>query len=176
MKIRQIAFNSILAAMCAVLGVLALDFGNLKITFESVPVLIGALMFGAPDGAAIGFAGTFIYQVICYGFTATTFLWILPYCVCGFLTGWYAKRRGFRLSRGQTIFVVVFAEIMITTLNTGVLYIDSKIYGYYSAVYIFGTLLPRYAICLGKAAAVGAGMPKLVSVCSRAVRGGETAA
>lgn len=130
-------------------------------------------MFGAPEGAAIGFVGTFIYQVIRYGFTATTFLWILPYCACGVLAGLYVKRRGFRLSRGHTIFIVVLAEIMITTLNTGVLYIDSKIYGYYSEVYVFGTLLPRYIICLGKAAAMGAVMPKLVSVCSRAVRGGR---
>jgi len=71
MKTRQIAFDSVLAAMCAVLGALALDFGNLRITFEDVPVLIGALMFGAPEGSAIGFVGTFIYQIIRYGFTAT---------------------------------------------------------------------------------------------------------
>jgi len=94
MKTRQIAFDSVLAAMCAVLGTLALDFGNLKITFEDVPVLIGALMFGAPEGSAIGFVGTFIYQIIRYGFTATTFLWILPYCLCGLFVGLYAKRRG----------------------------------------------------------------------------------
>ncbi len=176
MKTRQIAFDSVLAAMCAVLGALALDFGNLRITFEDVPILIGALMFGAPEGSAIGFVGTFIYQIIRYGFTATTFLWILPYCLCGLFVGLYAKRRGFRLSRGQTILIVILAEIMITTLNTGVLYIDSKIYGYYSAVYIFGTLLPRYAICVGKAVAVGAVLPKLVSVCGRAARGGKAAA
>ena len=32
-KTRQLALNAVLAAMCAALGYLSLDFGNLKITF-----------------------------------------------------------------------------------------------------------------------------------------------
>ena len=44
-----------LVAMCTVLAAIALKLGgNLKITFESVPVHIGALLFGPVDGMIIG--------------------------------------------------------------------------------------------------------------------------
>ena len=169
MKTRQMVIDSMLAAMCAVLGAVSLDFGNLKITLESLPVIIGALLFGPLDGAAIGFVGTLVYQIPRYGFTATTVLWVLPYVICGLIVGFYAKHHGFELKRGQTILIVVIAELMVTTLNTGVLYLDSKIYGYYSAAYIFGTLLLRYAICMGKAIVSGAILPPLTNALKRII-------
>ena len=162
MTTRQMAADSMLAAMCAVLGAVALDAGNLKITLESVPIIVGALLFGSLDGAAIGFVGTLVYQLLRYGVSVTTLLWILPYVVCGLIVGLYAQKRGFSLSTKQTIIIVVIAELVVTTLNTGVMYIDSKIYGYYSAVYIFGSIAVRYAICVGKAIVIGALMPPLV--------------
>ena len=132
---QKIAANSMLAAMCAVLGFVSIDMGNLKLTLESVPILIGALLFGPADGALIGFVGTFVYQLLRYGISATTLLWILPYVLCGLVVGLYSKQRKFALTLRQTIFIVLAAELMITLLNTGVMYIDSKIYGYYSFVY-----------------------------------------
>ena len=127
MTTRQMAADSMLAAMCAVLGAVALDVGNLKITLESVPIIVGALLFGSLDGAAIGFVGTLVYQLLRYGVSVTTLLWILPYVVCGLIVGLYAQKRGFSLSTKQTIIIVVIAELVVTTLNTGVMYIDSKI-------------------------------------------------
>lgn len=162
MNAKRMTVISMLAAMCAVLGAISIDLGNLKITLESIPVILGAALFGPIDGALVGFVGTFVYQVIRYGFSVTTLLWMLPYCVCGLIVGFYAKKRDYNLSVKQMILIVVIAELVITTLNTGVLYIDSKIYGYYSAVYIFGTLVPRYLICVGKAVAEGALLPLLI--------------
>ncbi len=162
MTVRQMAADSMLAAMCAVLGAVALDLGNLKITLESLPIIVGALLFGPADGAAIGFVGTFVYQLLRYGLSVTTLLWILPYLVCGLIVGLYAKKKSFAPDVKQTIIIVVIAELAVTTLNTGVMYIDSKIYGYYSAVYIFGSIAVRYAICVGKAIVTGAIMPPLV--------------
>ena len=46
MKTRKLALNAVLAAMCAALGALALDLNSIKITFESFPILLGALLFG----------------------------------------------------------------------------------------------------------------------------------
>lgn len=167
MTTKKLALNAILAAMCAVLGAISLDFGNLKLTFESLPVLIAALLFGPASAMAVGGIGTLLYQVLRYGVTATTALWILPYVLCGLLAGLYAKHRGFTLS-GKQLAVIVFAmSIMIFVLNTLVLTIDSKIYGYYSAVFIFGSLLPRAAICLAKAAAFTAVLPMLLRAAKR---------
>lgn len=162
MNAKRMTVISMLAAMCAVLGAISIDLGNLKITLESIPVILGAALFGPIDGALVGFVGTFVYQVIRYGFSVTTLLWMLPYCICGLIVGLYAKKHNYNLSVKQMILIVVIAELVITTLNTGVLYIDSKIYGYYSAVYIFGTLVPRYLICVGKAVAEGALLPLLI--------------
>ena len=49
---KQLTLDAMLAAMCAVLGYLAIDTGTVKVTFESVPVLIAALMFG-PQSVAV---------------------------------------------------------------------------------------------------------------------------
>lgn len=156
-----------MAAMCAVLGYLSIDMGNLKVTFESLPILISALLFGPASGMAVGGIGTLIYQMMRYGISATTVLWMLPYIVCGFLVGWYAKKSDFNLSSQKVMVLVVFNELLITILNTGVLYVDSKLYGYYSAVFIFGSLIPRIAICIGKAVAFGLILPNLTKALRR---------
>lgn len=174
MKTRQMAIDAMLAAMCAVLGYISLDMGNLKITFESLPVLLGALLFGPVDGMLIGGLGTLIYQLLRYGVTATTLLWILPYVLCGLVVGLYAKKKGFALSLKQTLFIVIAAELMITALNTGALYIDSKIYGYYSPAFIFGSLGIRLILCIGKSIAFGLVLPKLVSATQKLIRTGKT--
>ena len=166
-KTRQLAFDAMLAAMCAVLGYVALDVGNLKITFESVPILIGALLFGPLDGAAVGFVGTLIYQLLRYGVSATTLLWILPYVLCGALAGAYAKRHGFALNQRRLTCAVVTNELLITALNTVVLYIDSRIYGYYSAAFIFGSLTLRVIICVAKALAYSFALPPLLRALDR---------
>ena len=167
MKTKKLAVNAILAAMCAVLGAISLDLGNLKLTFESLPVLMAALLFGPIDAMAVGGIGTLLYQLLRYGVTATTALWILPYVLCGLLAGLYARRHGFELSVKQLAFITFATGIMIFLLNTLVLYIDSKIYGYYSAVFIFGSLPLRAAIALGKAAAFTAGLPMLLKAARR---------
>ncbi len=150
---KQLALDAMLAAMCAVLGYISLDFISMKITFESVPILIGALLFGPLDGAAIGLVVTLIYQLLRYGVSTTTLLWILPYVLCGLLVGWYASAHRFELTQKQMLFIVVVAELMVTLLNTGVIFVDSKIYGYYTPALITGSLALRLVICVGKAVA-----------------------
>lgn len=175
MKTRQLSINAMLAAMCAVLGYLAIDVGNLKLTFESLPILIAALLFGPIDGMAVGGIGTLVYQLLRYGVSATTLLWMLPYVVCGFIVGAYAKKKGFMLTTRQTIVLVVLNELLITALNTGLLYVDSLIYGYYSAVFVFGTLIPRLVICVAKATVFALVLPALVKAVRRAVGGARAA-
>ena len=60
----QLTINAMLAALCAVLGYVSLEMGNFKLTFESVPVLMAALMYGSVSGALVGGVGTFIYQIL----------------------------------------------------------------------------------------------------------------
>ena len=166
---KKLALDSMLAAMCAVLGYLSLDFGSLKITFESVPILLGALLLGPLDGLAIGGVGTLLYQLVRYGVSLTTPLWILPYALCGLLVGLGAARNGFRLSRRESTVLIIGSELMITLLNTVTLYIDSKLYGYYYPGFILAPLALRLAICVGKAAVFSAVLPQLADSVRRVV-------
>ena len=161
MKTRKLALNAVLAAMCASLGALALDLNSIKITFESFPILLGALLFGPLDGLAVGFVGTLLYQLLRYGVSVTTPLWILPYALAGLVTGFYAKRRGFSLTTKQTVGIVVAAEVLITALNTLVMYIDAKLYGFWFQGFFSAMRLPRSAVCIGKAVVFGLVLPKL---------------
>ncbi len=153
---------AMLAAVCAALGYISLETGNFKITFESLPVLLSGMMFGAIDGMLVGGIGTFIYQILRYGITATTFLWIAPYVLCGFFTGAVMRKLAARTEPKRIMFIVVSAELLIFVLNTCALYVDSIIYGYYSAVFIFGTIPLRIAFCVVKSVIFGILLPILL--------------
>lgn len=161
---RSMALTAILAAMCTVLGGLSLKIGgNFEFTFESIPVHIGALLFGPVEGALVGGIGTFIYQVLLsgYGLTATTPLWILPYVACGLIVGALSRRLPAPAKGVKLTLIILAAELSITLLNTLALAVDSLIYGYYSPAFIFGTLAIRLVICAAKAAAYSAALPLL---------------
>lgn len=167
MKTRQLTIDAMLCAVCAVLGYVALDLGNIKITFESLPILLGGLLFGPLDGMLIGGMGTLIYQLIRYGVSATTLLWIMPYVVCGLVVGGWARVRQFQLSRRETLLLTIAAELSVTALNTIPIYVDSKLYGYYFPGIILGALTLRLVICVVKAAAFGAVLPTLTEAVRR---------
>ena len=169
--VRQLALNAVLAAVCTVLAGLSLKIGgNLKISFESLPVHIGALLFGPVDGMLIGGIGTFIYQVLLsgYGISATTVLCILPYVSCGLMDGLCAARMG--RGRGGVFFTLLLSELCITLLNTFALYVDSKIYAYYSPAFVFGTLALRLFLCLVRALVYTTLMPPLLGSLKKVLR------
>ncbi len=154
-RTKKMATNAMLAALCAVLGFIAIDMWTMKITLESFPVNLGALLFGPVDGAVIALLGSFIYQLLKYGVSATTLLWVLPGVISALLLGLYAKKKGFQLTKTQMVIAVLIAELIITALNTGVIYVDSKMYGYWFPGYISLNLIPRLAVCIGKGIVYG---------------------
>ena len=162
MKTRQIVLDAMLAALCFLLANMALSTGTVKVTFESVPVLIGALLFGPIDGLAIGGIGTLLYQMLSYGFTATTALWIIPYMVCGLFVGLCARIKRFDLTNRQLMVIVVIGELLVTFFNTIALYVDSHVYGYYHPTIITGVLGLRLVICVVKAMAYSVILPSLL--------------
>lgn len=174
MKTKQLTLDAMLAAMCAVLGYTALDMGNIKITFESLPILLGALLFGPADGMLIGGAGTFLYQLLRYGVSVLTPLWILPYLLCGLVVGAWARKRHFRMGTRERLILVVLGELMVTVLNTGVLYLDSKLMGYWFPGFITGALALRLVVCVAKAVVFALVLPTLMQAANLALRGRRT--
>lgn len=168
-SILRLSTDAMLCAMCAVLGYLAIDLTTVKITFESLPIFLAAIMFGPVDGLAVGAVGTLIYQLLRYGFSATTLLWMFPYMLLGVLIGLFAKYNGYRPGRIPTLVAVTFGELLVTALNTGVIYADSKIYGYYYPMIILGSLAVRLIISLVKGVLFGAALPPLTAAIRHAV-------
>ena len=169
-KIKRLCVDSMLAALCAVLGFLAIDLGNFKFTLETFPVILGAILFGPADGFAIAFVGNFISQLIHYGLTATTLVWIAPHVAAGFAVGLFAKQKAFDLSRTQTIVIALIGEAIVTLLNTGAMYIDAKFYGYYSFAYIFGATNLRILVCIAKGVVYGVILHPIVTAVKTAIR------
>ena len=164
---RRLTADAMFAAMVTVLAAAAIKTGNLKITIEAMPVFLGALMLGPIDGMVIGGIGTLLYQLLSYGVTVTTALWIAPYGLC---VGAVSARHGYACTKRQLVLLVVFGELGITALNTASLYIDSLIYGYYSPVFVFGTLPLRLGICAAKAVVFSLLLPSLLPLVRRAVQ------
>ena len=59
------------------------EIGGIKLTFASLPTMICAMLFGPIDGFLVGFLGAFLEQMLKYGFTTTTLLWVLPPAIRG---------------------------------------------------------------------------------------------
>ena len=166
---KRLAIDGMLCAMVAVLGYVAIETNAFKVTFESFPLILAGLMFGPLDGLCVGGIGTLIYQLLKYGVSATTVLWILPYCLSGLLLGFYAKKYKFKNTPKQILIIVIISEFLVTILNTGVMYIDAKMYGYYFPGFITGSLVLRLVVCAVKSVVFGIVTPKITTAVKKAI-------
>lgn len=142
-SVRRLTTDAILVALYYVLATLTpIKTGSFKFTFEALPVLIGALLLGPADGLIIGGLGSFLYQILSsgYGITATTALWILPHAASGLAVGLYGKKLRSEPNFLNTAIICLISALLVTALNTLALYVDSKLYGYYSKTLVFGAL------------------------------------
>ena len=135
-----------------VLSSASLRLGNtFKITFDSLACLITAMLFGPLDAFLVGFIGEFLAQVLSYGITATTFLWMLAPALRGLVMGIGVKLFREKMSlpailkhRSWLYMVfVVLSSVAASLMNTAALYVDSKMFGYYEYHMVFGVLLIR---------------------------------
>lgn len=165
MTTKRLVTNAMLIAMYVVLSTFAtLPLGNIRITLAGLPIIVGAALFGPLDGLIIGLMGGFINQLLTYGLTYTTVLWIIPAGVRGLIVGLYSKKHGFAMTQKQSIFIVVLSSLVVTTLNTGVLYIDSIINHYFSKILILGDLAQRYIVGALTALVMATILPPLLRI------------
>lgn len=143
MKIKKLTTIAMLTALYVVLAYLTpIKVLHFKFTFEALPILVGGFLYGSKCGFAVATLGCLIYQMFFsgYGLTATTILWILPHSLSGLLVGYLSERKQFNLSKKDIILISIISSLTVTVLNTFALFIDSKIYGYYSIALLFSTL------------------------------------
>ena len=128
---RRIATDAMLSAMFVCLSFISINIGNaMKISVDSLPILVAALLLGPLDGLAVGLVGSFLNQLLTYGLSVTTVLWILPAGLRGLVVGLYAQCHRFHLSQKQLILITTLTALLVTALNTLIMYLDSLIIGY----------------------------------------------
>lgn len=165
MNTKRLTSLSMLIAIYVVLSIITpVKIANFKFTFEAFPILIAGLLFGPIDGLMVGGIGSFIYQLLFsgYGITATTILWVLPHALSGLIVGAYAKFKKFKLSVIDIGLISIISALLVTALNVLALYVDSKLYGYYSYVLVFGNVLVKVLIGIILAIVYTSILPKLI--------------
>lgn len=144
--------NAALIGVYIVLSYLAIPLGGLKITFEHFPVILSAVTFGPGDAMLVGGIGKLMNQLMTYGFTPTTVLWILPIvfrgAFLGILSKLWKKRMGAAAicrSHFPIVFIImcIVSGLLASCINTFAFYVDSKMLGYYKYELVFGMFLVR---------------------------------
>lgn len=163
-KSRRIALDGMLAAVYFALSWAVIPIGgNLQIRFTSLAPIVAALLFGAADACAVALVGEGLYQIIVFGVTATTPIWLLPPVLHALLLALLAKP--LREKPVLCGVVCLGCGVCNSVCNTLALWADGKIYGYYSPALVFGAMLPRLAIGLLTSALLTAvGLPLVRSL------------
>lgn len=132
-----IALHIVLELFCTI------RIGNdLKITLASLPFLILAFLCGPLEGMISGLVGTFLSQLLTFGITVTTPLWILPYALQGLVAGllFRAFHRKITVRNiGISVFVSGFISVCFTWFAS---YIDGVVVFHYMTLEALAALIP----------------------------------
>jgi ECF transporter S component (folate family) len=134
--VQRISMDAMLTAVYFVLSYFSISIGGgLEISLASFPIVLSALVFGPWDSSFIALLGEFLDQVLKYGITLTTVLWILPPMLRGLTIGFFASmlaRKGRRLEDNLLLYLAVsiLGAILTSGGNTLVSYLDSLVYDY----------------------------------------------
>ena len=156
--VKRLALDAVLVALYVLLGFLKIPIGNiLRVNMASFAVVICAVAFSPIDGLIVGFMGEFLSQVLGpYGLTATTVIWSLPEAARGLFLGLcmlLLRRKElsptrFNMTQAMYLFFCVATGLIASLLNTFALYVDSKMFGYYTYYMVFGILIVRLSMAL----------------------------
>lgn len=173
---RKLVTIAMLTAVYVVLSLVGtLNLWWIRISVDSLPIILGALLYGPVGGLLVGLLGSFMNQLITYGLTATTVLWVIPAAARGLMIGAYARKHSYELFRAQIIGVLCATAVIVTALNTGAMYLDSVINGYYSYAYVFGGVVTRVAAGIATALVMSFVAPPVVNMLDRSLRTVRTA-
>ncbi len=149
---KRLAINAALVALYVALSMLAVPIGGFKLTFEHLPIILCAVFFGPADALIVGALAELLNQMLTFGFTPTTLLWMTPAMFRGLSMGLCAKCAPKTLGKEALLEKKVSAAffaccivsgLICSLLNTFTLYVDSKMFGYYSYAMVFGVLWLR---------------------------------
>ena len=136
--IRRMCLDGVLIGLFLVFGLLRIRVGAyLEIGLGTIVIVIAAISLGLWDAVAIAALGEFMNQIFFsgYGLTPTTPLWVLPVVVRALIIGVVAalyRRKGDSLVKHKVLYFVTIlgAALVISGLDTAILYLDGIIMGY----------------------------------------------
>ena len=125
--VKRMVVDGLMIAMTLVVAMLKIQIGGLKLTFEALPTILCAVIFGPVDAIIVGGLGELLDQLLGFGLTPTTVLWILPAVARGLFVGLCVKVMNKHLSadaltkvKHSVLFVIVciISAIIVSCLNT----------------------------------------------------------
>ena len=149
---KRLAINAAMVALYVALSMLAVPIGGFKLTFEHLPIILCAVFFGPVDALIVGALAELLNQMLTFGFTPTTLLWMAPAMFRGLSMGLCAKfapkilgKEALLEKKVPAAFFVccIVSGLICSLINTFTLYVDSKMFGYYSYAMVFGVLWLR---------------------------------
>lgn len=160
--VKRLVMDAMLIAVYVVLGYFRIPIGNtFRISVAPFSVILCALTFGPIDGMLVGFMAEFLTQILGpYGLTPTTVFWCIGETARGLLLGLCALglKRWAKSGTKQlvlTLICCVATGIVAAFGNTLALYVDSRMFNYYSYAMVFGALLVRICIYIATSALLG---------------------
>lgn len=140
---------ALLVAMYVLLGsYMVIRHPAIEISFKSLPVVVGALLFGPASGALVALLGEFLAQLLAWGLQPNTILWVLPPVANGLVVGAFAAhfwKSGKPLEKRVPLCygAALLGSIATSCVTTVSLWLDSLLYGYYTFALVFGAALIR---------------------------------
>lgn len=156
--VKRLVINAMLVAVYVVLRYFSIPFGDFfRFTLAPFSVILCAMLYGPVDGLIVGLVGEFLSQILGpYGLTQTTLLWCIGETVRGGTLGlcvWLFLRKHLhaaeKLRGRQKLMLVLFCSltgILAAFGQTFALYVDSKLFGYYTYLTVFGVLIWRLLV------------------------------
>lgn len=131
----RLAIDSMMAALYFVLAFFSIRFGNITISMASLTILLVSLLYSPMDALAVALIGELINQTARYGFTPTTALWIIPVLARALILSVFAhihRKKGSYLECHVLPYylIVLFASLITTVLNTGIIFLDGYLMNY----------------------------------------------
>lgn len=159
-NLNKLCLAAVLSALYICLGFISIPLGNLKITVEGFPIILAGFILGPTYGVMVGFTGPFLYQLMNYGFTPTTLLWILPHMITGLFCGAFgifsesleiitdghcSEKEHNKAVLDLVCFIIIVCWLS-TFFNSVAIYFDSKMFGYYQEGMIKATIVIKLII------------------------------
>ncbi len=151
-EIRNLVIDALMIAVFVVLSrFLTIPVGNVKITIAALPIIFTAFYLGIRHTVIVATLAEFLTQLLGYGLTPTTPLWMLPGILRGIiiciLVSFLLKKKGKTvqsISYFEYGIIILTTGIVVLLLNTAVIALDAIIYNYFSYAYVFGDFIFRF--------------------------------